>query len=68
MDQGPIRVIPMKLLALPHMGKWIGATMVAVIATLCVACAQPPITPIRGIEDKIDRDARLEGTAPSHVL
>jgi len=61
-------VIPVKLLASPDMGKWLGATIVAVIMALCVACAQPPIRPIPGIEDKIDRDARIEGTAPSHVL
>ena len=61
-------VIPAKLLASSHMGKWIGAASVAVIVALCVACAQPPIRPMPGIEDKIDRDARIEGTAPSHVL
>jgi hypothetical protein len=61
-------VIPVKLLASSPMGKWIGATIVAVIVALCAACAQPPIRPIPGIQDKIDRDARNEGTAPSHVL
>jgi hypothetical protein len=68
LDQGPIRVIPVKLLASSYMGKWLGATIVVVVVALCVACAQPPIRPMPGIEDKIDRDARIEGTAPSHVL
>ena len=32
------------------------------LAALSVACTRPPLRPPPGIQDKIDRDARLEGT------
>ena len=47
-----------------RLAKWLQGNELA----KCVTYAQPPIRPIPGIEDKIDRDARIEGTAPSHVL
>ena len=44
-------------------GKWIGAAVVVVVIALCVSCAQPLIRPVPGIEDKIDRDAGVNGAA-----
>jgi hypothetical protein len=49
-------------------GKWIGATIVAVIVALCVACAQPPVKPPPAIGDKIDRDARIPRTGTTLAL
>ena len=40
----------------------IGATIVAVLVSLCVSCAQVPVKPAPGIRDKIDRDAGYRGT------
>lgn len=40
----------------------IGAIVVIMLAALSVACTRPPLRPPPGIQDKIDRDARLEGT------
>ncbi len=41
--------------------KWIGATIVVVTVTLS-ACVQSPPHPKPVIQDKIDRDAHLDGT------
>jgi hypothetical protein len=42
----------------------IGAIVVIMLAALSVACTRPPLRP-PGIQDKIDRDARLEGANPA---
>jgi hypothetical protein len=43
----------------------IGAIVVIMLAALSVACTRPPLRPPPGIQDKIDRDARLEGANPA---
>jgi hypothetical protein len=44
-------------------GAWIGATIVAATLVVGVACTQQRLKPMPVIQDKIDRDAYLDGTS-----